>query len=114
MSDSPELRAQRLDAALATWESTRVGFADCSPEVAALIADGSDEDAALWVACAEFEAELRRRGWDALERISALLNDPERDGARDMLDGLTREQALDVVRAARDLGWLGTPPSEDH
>jgi hypothetical protein len=112
MSDSAA-RAQRLDAALAIWDSVRVGFAHSSPEVVAFLDAASDEDVALWTACAELESDLRRRGWDALERIAALMNDPERDGARDMLDGLTREQAVDVIRAARDLGWLGTPPSED-
>src|SRR4051794_9489268 len=107
MSDDAAERAQRLDAALAVWESTRVGYAECSPEAAELLNDASDDDFALWSACAELEGELRRREWGALERLAAVLNDPQRDGARDMLDGLTREQGLDVIRAARDLGWLG-------
>lgn len=121
MTDSPELRAERLRVLLelhqgadslgseGCQEAFRAGLGPTSDEDLNLIETATDEDRQLGLACFGIEAELRRRGWAALEWLGAILPEPDINAA---LDGMSREQLVELVRAVRELGWIGPAPVE--
>jgi hypothetical protein len=65
----------------------------------------TDDDLALAWAAIDFEAERRRRGWDAIERLGALLA-----GTSGPLDeriaSLPRRRFVEAAGYLLDLGWI--------
>src|SRR4051794_30694910 len=119
MTEPPEVRAERLRVLLALHqggdslgadgckEAFRAGLGPVSEEDLELMATMEPEDHALGLACYAIEAELRRRGWAALEWLAAVLPEPNIGAA---LDTLSREQLVELIRAVRELGWIGPAP----
>jgi hypothetical protein len=74
-------------------------------EGAVCAAKVTDEDLALAWAAIDFEAERRRRGWDAIERLGALLagtNGP----LDDRLASLPQRRFGEAAACLLDLGWI--------
>jgi hypothetical protein len=77
-------------------------------ELAAL-ASGGEEDRHLLNACLEVEYELRRRQWDALERLLPFLEaEDEWDGRGwlERLEELPEPEVYTALRAAYDAWWI--------
>lgn len=90
---APDLPAADVIADLTYWQLVALQQAD-------------SEDVALLNACLEIEAELRRRGSDAAERLGALVAAGE--GAwDDRVRALPDAEAARALGAVIDLGWLG-------
>ena len=86
-------------------EAFKAGLDGLSRTDLARMDDLTPEDHALAQACFAIEADMRRRGWDALERLGALL--PEADlGA---LPELPDDQMIEFVQALLELGWHHVP-----
>lgn len=121
MAEDPQARAERLRVLLAFHQDAdslgaeacraafRAGLGPTSDEDMELMATMTDEEHQLGLACFEIEADLRGRGWAALERLAAVLAEPDINAAPDELPG---EQIAALVKAVLTLGWRGTPPSE--
>jgi hypothetical protein len=91
---------QALDAGLDTLSRNDLELMD----------DLTPEDHALAKACYQIEADMRRRGWDALERLAALLPKPDVSAA---LAELPIEQIAEVVSAMLELGWRKASSADD-
>src|SRR5215210_7949999 len=121
MTDDVAVRAERLRVLLALHqggdtlgaegckEAFRAGLGPVSELDLELMATMEPEDHALGLACYAIEADLRRRGWAALEWLAAVLPEPNIEAA---LETLSRQQLVELVRAVRDLGWIGPAPGE--
>lgn len=114
-----EVRAERLRVLLALHqggdtlgaegckEAFLVGLGPTAPEDLDLMDEISPDDDALAFACFAIEADLRQRGWEALERLASLLPVPNLNAA--VIELPPRERA-ELVEAALILGWRGEPP----
>jgi hypothetical protein len=121
MSDSVRVRAEHLRVLLAMHqgadslgvdgvrEAFRAGLDGLSRNDFTLMDDFTVEDHALAQACFAIEADMRRRGWDALERLGALLPDADLNVA---LAELPDDLLIEAVRALLELGWRNLPSSE--
>jgi hypothetical protein len=121
MSEPTEVRAERLRVLLALHqgadslgsegckEAFRAGLGPTSGEDLALINSATDEDKQLGLACFAVERDLRRRGWNALERLAVLLDGYDVNAT---MEAVSREHALALGRVVRELGWIGAPPAE--
>ena len=114
MSGSVRVRAERLRVLLAMHqgadslgpdgvrEAFRAGLDGLSRNDLALMDEFTHEDHTLGLACFEIEADLRRRGWVALESLGALLPGADFIAA---LAELPDDELIEAVRAMLELDW---------
>ena len=108
----PELRAERLRVLLDLFRGVpalapveAIARTPLTPWGAVCAEAASDDDLALASAALNVEAELRREGWEAIERLGALLA-----GTAGSLDerllGLPQRQFAEAAGLLLDLGWI--------